>query len=232
MIRRLSRLAARRARIDVLLSVNEGIFYSTAELAFIGLLIGGILLSTRVMNQPAATVMLSALLFFRTFQRTRALQQGLLALNSVLPGPCCCAANHDRSPTGCRTQRRAAVRPTPARHRFRGCSLHVRRPETGLEGGFAVDTCGLDGGPCRPLRRGQDVGRRPDDRPSRAHERTGAGERGAARVLRRGLLALPDRVRLAGNDPVQRLGRPQHRVGPGGRRRPSSSRRCPGGVTR
>ena len=86
MIRRLGRLAARRARFDVLLGVNRGMFYSTAELAFIGLLVSGILLSTRVLDQPATTVMLSALLFFRTFQRTRMFQQGLLSLNAVLPG--------------------------------------------------------------------------------------------------------------------------------------------------
>ena len=86
MIRRLSHLAFRRARIDVLLGVNSGMFYSTGELAFIALLIGGILLATRVMNQPATTVMVCALLFFRTFQRTRVFQQGLMGMSANLPG--------------------------------------------------------------------------------------------------------------------------------------------------
>jgi len=84
--RRLADIVARRARIDVLIGLNNGVFMSTAELALIGLLLGGLLLATRMMDMPAGTVLLFALLFIRIYQRSRVLQSTVLEINTRLPG--------------------------------------------------------------------------------------------------------------------------------------------------
>ena len=50
------------------------------------MMIGGVLFSSRVLDLPAATVMLFALLFFRMYQRGRLFQAGLVEANARVPG--------------------------------------------------------------------------------------------------------------------------------------------------
>lgn len=75
----------RRARIQLLTLVNGGIFQAVAEVALIGLLLGALVLGTRVIDLPSSTVLVFSLLFFRIYQRTRAFQATLLAAATSLP---------------------------------------------------------------------------------------------------------------------------------------------------
>jgi ABC-type multidrug transport system fused ATPase/permease subunit len=83
---RLERVIARRARIDLLIGINNGVFASTTELVFFGVMIVGVLFASRVVDLPAATVLLFALLFFRMYQRGRIFQSSLVEGNGRLPG--------------------------------------------------------------------------------------------------------------------------------------------------
>ena len=85
-IGRFTEIVDRRAQVEVRLGLNRGVFSSSSELAFIVILLGGLLVATRVMDLPAATTLLFALLFIRIFQQSRSVQSTIMALNSVLPG--------------------------------------------------------------------------------------------------------------------------------------------------
>ena len=82
---RLDERINRRAWIDFLIGVNGGIFGSVTEFVFFGLMLAMVLFASRVIVLPAAVVLLFALLFFRTYQRSRAFQGALIAANSRLP---------------------------------------------------------------------------------------------------------------------------------------------------
>ena len=82
---RFTEIVERRAHVEVRLGLNRGVFSSSSELAFIVILLGGLLVATRVMDLPAATTLLFALLFIRIFQQSRAVQSMIMSLNSVLP---------------------------------------------------------------------------------------------------------------------------------------------------
>ena len=82
---RFDQVVVKRARVEELNGVNNGLFVSTAELAFIGLLLGGLVLATRVMDLPSSTVLVFVLLFFRIYQRVRAFQSTILQSTGFLP---------------------------------------------------------------------------------------------------------------------------------------------------
>jgi len=84
-IRRFNRIVARRSRIETLTGVNNGAFASAAELSFMGLLLGGLLLATRVLDVEKSAVLLFALLFFRLFQRSRTLQSTVMDFSNLSP---------------------------------------------------------------------------------------------------------------------------------------------------
>ena len=75
----------RRARVQMLTALNAGMFAASAEIAFIGLLLGGLVLGTRIFDLPSTTVLVFALLFFRVYQRTRSFQATILTAASSLP---------------------------------------------------------------------------------------------------------------------------------------------------
>jgi len=79
-------LAWRRARFDVLLGLNSGAFFAISEVAFMLLLLGGILLGLEVLNQSTSTVALFTVLFVRLYQRARVFQTAILGYASVFPG--------------------------------------------------------------------------------------------------------------------------------------------------
>ena len=74
-----------RARVQKLAALMNGLFVSTAEVMFIGMLLGGLVLGTRVFDLPSTTVLVFALLFFRIYQRTRAFQSTILTASGSLP---------------------------------------------------------------------------------------------------------------------------------------------------
>jgi ABC-type multidrug transport system fused ATPase/permease subunit len=67
------------------MALNTGLFIASAEIAFIGLLLGGLVLGTRVFELPSTTVFVFSLLFFRIYQRTRAFQATILSAAGSLP---------------------------------------------------------------------------------------------------------------------------------------------------
>ena len=75
----------RRSRVQLLGMVNGGLFQSTAELGFIGLLLGGLVLGTRIFDLPSSTVLIFALIFFRIYQRLRSFQATILSASVSLP---------------------------------------------------------------------------------------------------------------------------------------------------
>jgi ABC-type multidrug transport system fused ATPase/permease subunit len=75
-----------RARIDVLIGINNGVFLSATEVLFFLVMIGGVLFSSRVLDLPAATVMMFSFLFIRMYQRARMFQSGLIETNARVPG--------------------------------------------------------------------------------------------------------------------------------------------------
>ena len=79
-------LARRRARFDVLLGLNSGAFFAVSEIAFILLLLGGILLGLQVLDQSTSTVALFTVLFVRLYQRARVFQTAILGYASFFPG--------------------------------------------------------------------------------------------------------------------------------------------------
>ena len=85
-VRRVRDAAYLRARVETLTGINNGVFASMSELAFVGLLLGGLLVATRIMDLDASAVLLFALLFFRLFQRTRVLQSTVMDFNNLVPG--------------------------------------------------------------------------------------------------------------------------------------------------
>jgi len=84
-VRRFGRAVGARARVEVLTGVNNGIFRSASELAFIGLLLGGLLIATRAMDLEESAVLLFAMLFFRLFQRSRAFQGTIMDFSNLAP---------------------------------------------------------------------------------------------------------------------------------------------------
>ena len=84
-IARFSQLVVRRAFFTRWLGVTHGAFVAIAELAFIGLLLGGLLMATKFLDLPPSALTLFVLLFFRLFQRARVLQTALLTTNNFLP---------------------------------------------------------------------------------------------------------------------------------------------------
>ncbi len=83
---RIEGVISRRARIDLLIGINNGAFASITELVFFGVMIVGVLFASRVIDLPASTVLLFALLFFRMYQRGRIFQSALVEANARLPG--------------------------------------------------------------------------------------------------------------------------------------------------
>lgn len=75
----------RRAQVQKLAVLNTGLFAASAELIFIGLLIGGLVLGTRVFDLPSSTVLVFSLLFFRIYQRSRALQATIIGVSGAMP---------------------------------------------------------------------------------------------------------------------------------------------------
>ena len=84
-IERMQTAAYRRARVETLTGINNGVFTSSSEFAFTVLLLGGLLIATRMMDLDASVVLLFSLLFFRLFQRTRALQSTVMDFNTLVP---------------------------------------------------------------------------------------------------------------------------------------------------
>jgi ABC-type multidrug transport system fused ATPase/permease subunit len=75
----------RRADVQKLTVLNTGLFAASSELIFVGLLLGGLVLGTRVFDLPSTTVFVFSLLFFRIYQRARAFQSTILAASGSLP---------------------------------------------------------------------------------------------------------------------------------------------------
>ena len=65
-------------------SLNDSILFSTYEYAFIGFLLLGLLVSTRLLDANPSSLTLMTLIFFRLFQKTKAAQQSYQGLNKVL----------------------------------------------------------------------------------------------------------------------------------------------------
>lgn len=84
-IGRFHAVIARRAQIAKMSALVNGTFSASAEIAFIALLLGGLVLGSRVFDLPATTVLVFALLFFRIYQRTRAVQANILTASGSLP---------------------------------------------------------------------------------------------------------------------------------------------------
>ena len=79
-------LTRRRARFDVLLGLNSGAFFAVSEVAFMLLLLGGILLGLEVLDQSTSTVALFTVLFIRLYQRARVFQTAILGYAAFFPG--------------------------------------------------------------------------------------------------------------------------------------------------
>lgn len=84
-IRRFRDVVYRRANVQKLAALNTGLFAASSELIFIGLLLGGLVLGTRVFELPSTTVLVFSLLFFRIYQRARAVQSTIIAVSGSLP---------------------------------------------------------------------------------------------------------------------------------------------------
>ena len=84
-IRRFRDVVYRRANVQKLAALNIGLFAASSELIFIGLLLGGLVLGTRVFDLPSTTVLVFSLLFFRIYQRARAVQSTIIAVSGSLP---------------------------------------------------------------------------------------------------------------------------------------------------
>lgn len=69
-----------------LIGMNQGLLLALSEFFFICVLVGGIVLAARGLAMPAGSLLLFALLFFRIFQRAKALQMSAQGLNEMLPG--------------------------------------------------------------------------------------------------------------------------------------------------
>lgn len=76
-VKRIEPIATRLARIDIRLGVNEGVLASTYDLAFIGFMAGGLLVSIRYLDILASSALLFALLSWRIFQQARMAQSSL-----------------------------------------------------------------------------------------------------------------------------------------------------------
>ena len=85
MLQRFAANISRRARIQRLVALNGGLFAATAEMALVGLLLGGLVLGTRVLEVPSGTVLVFSLLFFRIYQGARSLQASLISASGAVP---------------------------------------------------------------------------------------------------------------------------------------------------
>jgi ABC-type multidrug transport system fused ATPase/permease subunit len=73
-------------RTQISLGLNLGLVRAGAELGFVALLLGMMVVGTRTLDFSSGTLVLFALLFFRMFQRTQSLQSSLQGVNVTLPG--------------------------------------------------------------------------------------------------------------------------------------------------
>jgi len=85
MLQRFAENISRRARIQRLVALNAGVYAATAEMSLIGLLLGGLVLGTRVLDVPSGTILVFSLLFFRIYQGARSLQGSLISASGAVP---------------------------------------------------------------------------------------------------------------------------------------------------
>ena len=82
---RYGRFVSRLGRIDVRLGMAKGALESGYELVFVAVLAGGLLVAMRYLDIDTSTLVLFALLMFRTYQRSHQFQRSMQAVGQYLP---------------------------------------------------------------------------------------------------------------------------------------------------